>query len=162
MKFLLHARLYRVSMLALALVASPLSFAADTGNSAPARPTATERLDKARAAIKDQNWKTALGELKLAARDEPRNADVHNLLGYSYRKQAQPDLPQAFVHYKRALELNPAHKGAHEYIGEAYLMDKKPEEAEKHLASLEKLCGNKTCEEYADLFKAIGDYRAKN
>jgi hypothetical protein len=61
-----------------------------------------------------------------------------------------------------ALQLDPKHKGAHEYIGEAYLMDKKPAEAEKHLASLEKICGNKTCEEYADLAKSLADYRAKN
>ena len=41
-------------------------------------------------------------------------------------------------------------------------MDKKPAEAEKHLATLEKLCGNKTCEEYADLAKSLADYRVKN
>jgi hypothetical protein len=49
----------------------------------------------------------------------------------------------------------------HEYIGEAYLMEKNPAEAEKHLAELEKICGNKTCEEYADLSKAIADYKQK-
>ena len=38
-------------------------------------------------------------------------------------------------------------------------MDKKPAEAEKHLVQLEALCGNKTCEEYADLAKAIADYK---
>ena len=40
-------------------------------------------------------------------------------------------------------------------------MDKKPAEAQKHLAQLEILCGNKTCEEYADLAKAIADYTAR-
>ena len=95
-------------------------------------------------------------------RDEPRNADIHNLLGYSYRKQATPDLPKAFEHYKTAIRLDPRHKGAHEYIGEAYLMDKKPAEAEKHLAALAQICGNTSCEEYADLAKAIADYKARN
>jgi len=28
----------------------------------------------------------------------------------------------ALKHYKRSIELNPRHRGAHEYIGEAYLM----------------------------------------
>jgi len=84
------------------------------------------------------------------------------LLAYSYRKQARPDLPKAFEHYNIALKLDPKHRGAHEYIGEAYLMDKKPAEAEQHLAELEKICGNKTCEEYADLARAIADYKAKN
>ena len=60
------------------------------------------------------------------------------------------------------MSINPKHRGAHEYIGEAYLMDKKPAEAEQHLSQLEALCGNKTCEEYADLAKSIADYKAKN
>ena len=135
--------------------------AADTGPVVK-QPSANERIDLARDAIKAKDWKKALAELNLAVREEPRNADVHNLLGYSYRKQASPNLPKAFEHYKTALNLNPKHKGAHEYIGEAYLMDKKPQEAEKHLTELEKLCGNKTCEEYADLAKALADYKAKN
>lgn len=151
---------HRMAALVVGISAAMSALAADTGPATEA-PSASERISLARDAIKAKNWKQALAELKLAARDEPRNADVHNLLGYSYRKQAQPDLPQAFVHYKRALELNPAHKGAHEYIGEAYLMDKKPQEAEKHLTTLEKLCGNKTCEEYADLAKALAEYKDK-
>ncbi len=122
-------------------------------------PTASARMDSARTAIRAGNWRLAVAELNLAVRDEPGNADIHNLLGYSYRKQASPNLAKAFEHYRTALRLNPQHKGAHEYIGEAYLMDKKPAEAEKHLAALEKLCGNKTCEEYTDLAKAIAAYR---
>lgn len=137
----------------------PSSWAADT---TPKGPTTNERLDLARKAIALKDWNKALFELTQAEQAEPRNADVHNLLGYTYRKRATPDLPRAFTHYKKALELDPKHKGAHEYIGEAYLMDKKPAEAEKHLVQLEALCGNKTCEEYADLFKSIADYKAKN
>ena len=144
----------------LALLASTVAFAADT--TPVAEPTPSERMATARSAIQAKDWRKAIAELNAAARAEPRNADVHNLLGYSYRKQATPNLSKAFEHYNTALKLNPQHKGAHEYIGEAYLMDKKPAEAEKHLAELEKLCGNKTCEEYADLAKALADYKAKN
>jgi Tfp pilus assembly protein PilF len=148
-----------VALAAMALTAA--AFAADTAPTASA-PTALERISAAREAIKAKNWKTALNELNMAAKEEPKNADVHNLLGYANRKQAQPNLPKAFEHYKMALQLDPNHKGAHEYIGEAYLMDKKPAEAEKHLATLEKLCGNKTCEEYADLAKSLAEFRVKN
>lgn len=137
------------------------AFAADTAPTTAA-PTASERVTNAREAIKAKNWRAALNELNMAVKDEPKNADIHNLLGYANRKQAQPNLTKAFEHYKTALRLDPGHKGAHEYIGEAYLMDKKPAEAEKHLAALEKLCGNKTCEEYADLAKALGEYQSKN
>ena len=137
------------------------TLAADTGP-AVQQPNASERLNLAREAVKNKDWKKSLAELTLAVREEPRNADIHNLLAYSYRKQASPNLPKAFEHYNTALRLNPKHKGAHEYIGEAYLMDKKPAEAEKHLAELEKICGNKSCEEYADLAKAVAHYKAKN
>ena len=124
------------------------------------QPSANERIKNAEDAIKAKNFTIAVNELSIALRDAPNNADLHNLLAFSYRKQAQPNLPKAFEHYKIALQLDPKHKGAHEYIGEAYLMDKKPVEAEKHLVELEKICGNKTCEEYADLAKAIAQYKA--
>ena len=45
-----------------------------------------------------------------------------------------------FKHYKRSIELNPRHRGAHEYIGEAYLMVNDLPNAEKHLAALRSIC----------------------
>jgi Flp pilus assembly protein TadD len=145
---------------------SALAQAADSGASfSPSSPRVTpvsERLAAARKAIAAKDWAGAIGELEAAERADPRNADVHNLMGYTYRVRPTPDLPKAFEHYNIALKLDPNHKGLHEYIGEAYLMDKKPAEAEKHLAQLEKICGNKTCEEYVDLSASIADYKAKN
>jgi len=141
-----------------AALAAPAARAADTPTE-PAAPPVAERLAAARKAVDAKDWNKAMTELNAAVRAEPRNADVHNLLGYTYRKRATPDLAKAFEHYNTALRLNPNHKGAHEYIGEAYLMDKKPAEAQKHLVALEKICGNKTCEEYQDLAKSIAAYR---
>ena len=151
-------------LLAALLAACAASHAADTPGANPSArsPTVNERLDNARKAIYAKDWNKALSELNTAAREEPRNADVQNLLGYSWRKRATPDLAKAFEHYNNALRLDPRHKGAHEYIGEAYLMDKKPAEAEKHLVQLESICGNRTCEEYQDLAKSIAEYKAKN
>jgi tetratricopeptide (TPR) repeat protein len=134
--------------------------AEDTPSNMPA--ASQDSLGAARAAIAAKDWRKAIGELNGVVKSEPRNADAHNLLGYSHRKQATPNLAKAFEHYKTALQIDPKHLGAHEYIGEAYLMDRKPAEAEKHLTALEQLCGNKTCEEYVDLAKALSDYRAKN
>lgn len=116
-------------------------------------------LQAGRQALDAQDWQTAIGHFEKAVLLEPTNADGFNLLAYSLRKQATPNLSKAFENYLIALKLDPNHKGAHEYIGEAYLMDKKPDEAKKHLAILEKLCGNKACEEYVDLAKAIAEYK---
>jgi Flp pilus assembly protein TadD len=154
---------FKQLLIALAAV-SAFAHAADTPGSNPSvrTPSVNERLASARAAIQAKDWTKAFNELNTAVREDPRNADVHNLLGYSYRKRATPDITKAFEHYYTALRLDPRHKGAHEYIGQAYLMDKKPAEAEKHLAQLESICGNKTCEEYAELSKAIADYKKAN
>ena len=132
-------------------------FAADTPTDP--EPSAAQSMEAGRSAIEAINWSATITEFKAAEKEEPRNADAHNLLAYSFRKQAKPDLSKAFEHYRTALKFNPDDKGAHEYSGEAYLMDKKPAEAEKYLADLERICGNKTCEEYVDLARAIAQYK---
>lgn len=111
-----------------------------------------------RAAIEAKQWQTAIRAFSLAALRDTRNADIHNYLGYAYRHTGQMDL--AFTHYERALQLNPRHRGAHEYMGEAYLMVNDLPKAEAHLAALEKICLI-PCEEYEDLKKAIAEYRRK-
>ena len=58
-----------------------------------------------------------------------------------------------------SLQINPDHKGANEYIGEAYLELKQPAKAKIHLDRLAKLCGP-SCEEYRDLKQAFEAYRA--
>ena len=143
---------------ALLLAALPVAQAADEVTT-PAAPTVAERLANARAAIAAKEWSRAMRELNVAVREQPRNADVHNLLGYAYRKRASPDLGKALEHYQTALQLDPRHKGAHEYIGEAYLMKGEPAQAQRHLAELEKICGGQACEEYQDLAKAIAAHR---
>ncbi len=125
-------------------------------------PTVNQRLKAAREAIAKADWRNAKYETQKVIGEEPGNADAHNLLAYAYRKQERPDLTRAFEHYKIALQLNPQHKGAHEYIGEAYLMDRKPERAEQHLVALERICGNRQCEEYVDLEQALTAYRKAN
>jgi Tfp pilus assembly protein PilF len=60
--------------------------AADTPAESAA-PTASERVSTARAAIKAKNWKLALAELNSAVKDDPKNADIHNLLGYANRNK---------------------------------------------------------------------------
>lgn len=148
-------------LLAVAVVAGTAQ-AADEPGSSPATPSSSERMANARKALAAHDYGKAVAELTTVVRSDPRNAEAHNLLGYSYRKSPAPDLKKAFEHYGTALRIDPRHKGAHEYIGEAYLADRKPAEAEKHLAELERICGNRSCDEYADLAKSIAAYKARN
>ena len=150
-------------VLAALLFAAGGAWPADTPDAGPVPPppTVQERIAKARKAVERQDWSAAQRELNVALREAPQNADVHNLLGYTYRKRASPDLAKALDHYSTALRIDPAHKGAHEYIGEAYLIKGQLPEAERHLAELERICGGPGCEEYRDLAKAIVSYKEK-
>jgi Flp pilus assembly protein TadD len=109
-------------------------------------------------AIDAKDWPAAIKLLNSAALRDTRNADIQNYLGYAYRHAGQFHL--AFRHYQRALQLNPRHRGAHEYVGEAYLMVHKLAKAEEHLAALQKICLI-PCEEYEDLKKKIAEYHGK-
>ncbi len=109
-------------------------------------------------AMDKKNWEEAVKRFQVAARRNPDSADLQNYLGFSYRNLKQMDL--AFKHYKRSIELDPRHRGAHEYIGEAYLMIGDLANAEKHLAALRNIC-LLPCEELTDLEKAVAEFRAK-
>lgn len=136
------------SMLAACLLASSFAFAAD---SSPPTPRDTE-LEKAKTAIARKDWAAALVVLEPYTAANPRSADGFNLLGYSLRNQNKYD--ESLVAYKQALNLDPKHKGAHEYIGIAYVQMGQLDKAKEHLASLDKICPF-SCEEYRDLKKAI-------
>jgi Flp pilus assembly protein TadD len=111
-----------------------------------------------KAAMDMKNWAEAVKRFQQAALRAPDSADLHNYLGFSYRNFGQLDL--ALKHYKRSIELNPRHRGAHEYIGEAYLMLNDLPGAEKHLAALRGIC-LLPCVELADLEKAVTEFRAR-
>jgi tetratricopeptide (TPR) repeat protein len=87
-----------------------------------------------------------------------RNADIQNYLGYAYRNAGNYE--KAFAHYERALKLSPRQRGAHEYVGETYLLVGNLAKAEEHLAALKSICLI-PCEEYDDLKAAIANYRGK-
>jgi Flp pilus assembly protein TadD len=113
----------------------------------------------AKKAISAKDWNGALAALTTAVKKEPQNADIHNLLGFAYRNSGKLDL--AFTHYERALKIDPRHLGAHEYVGEAYLMTNDLAKAEWHLGELKRHC-SRVCEERDDLEKAIAAYKKKN
>ncbi len=134
------------------------AFAADTPSNMPAPADASDLMQQARVAIQQRDWVQALSVLEQAHSQGLDSADLHNLLGYSLRMKPAPDVQRAVHHYQSALMRNPGHLGAHEYLGEAYLMLGDVPAAQKHLAILRELCGSVDCEEYRDLQRAIGEY----
>jgi Flp pilus assembly protein TadD len=142
-------RILFAAVVALALQHGAL--AADTPSAAP------DKLTQARTLIKSKQWAEAVEELKRV--NDPGSADWNNLMGYTLRKGATPDLDGAERHYNEALRINPNHRGALEYSGELYLIKGDLPTAEKRLATLDKAC-TFGCEEFTDLKKAIERYKA--
>ena len=147
---------FRPLILAGLLAAGTVLAAGDPVTSEPKDPV----LEQAAAATKRQDWAGAAGMLRDALAKDPNNAGYHNLYAYSIRKGANPDMNLVFKHYNEALRIDPKHRGAHEYIGEAYLMVGNVAKAKEHLGQLEKLCFF-GCTEYTDLKKAIAQHETK-
>lgn len=141
-------------------------FGAGTESSDNSAATTSDQINSlyelAEKHIYNKNYDKSLKLLKKLTKREDlgtRRADIYNLLGFSYRKLDNPELDKSFAAYMMALELDPEHAGAHEYLGELYLMRDQKNEALKMLSKLESLVG-KNAEEYKDLLEAIENYQS--
>ena len=108
-------------------------------------------LTSVRAKIKAKDFKAAIAELTPML-ETHQHADVYNLLGFSLRKTG--DAKQGYTFYRKALEFDPEHKGALEYLGELYVEIGQIDKARENVVLLKKLCPA-GCEELADLEQAI-------
>ena len=115
-------------------------------------------LTSVRAKIKAKEYVAALAELRKLAEDV-QYADVYNLLGFTLRKTG--DFKTSLTYYTKAIEMQPEHKAAREYLGELYVETGNMEKAKEQLAVLVKLCPD-GCEEREDLQKAINAKSASN
>ena len=107
-------------------------------------------------AIDAKDWKKAISIFNGIRNAD---ADVLNYVGYAQRNLGNYD--DAINSYKRALVMDSDHRGANEYIGEAYLLMNNLPMAERHLTALNRICGA-GCEEYKDLARAVAEYKKKH
>ena len=134
-------------------IAVAIALASSTARAVDSEPTTTAPdLTAVRATIKAKDFKGALSQLWTIMDQGVQHADVYNLMGFSLRKTG--DYTYALTYYKKALDYDADHKGAHEYLGELYVETGQLPKAREHLAILEKLCPE-GCEEREDLAKAI-------
>ena len=139
----------------LCILCSLAAAGADLPSAAHAVDVITSRnapdLSSVRAKIKAKDFAAALAELTPLMRTN-EHADVYNLMGFSLRKTG--DYKQAYTFYRKALDFDPEHKGALEYLGELYVETGQLDKAKENVVLLKKLCPS-GCEELADLEKAI-------
>ena len=151
------------ALLAALPVSAPApTFAAGGGGnggaaSVPARPEDPDYTAGVKA-IKSREYPKAVSHLEKSVERDGQNPDAYNWLAYAIRKNGDP--AKSIPIYEKALALDPKHRGAHEYIGEAYLaLDNLPK-AKEHLARLNSLCFF-PCSEYRDLKKAVEAYESR-
>src|SRR5689334_22287958 len=95
-------------------VAPPRALAVDTQTN-----VGEVDLTSVRQKVKAKDMKSAIEELTpIIAKFD--NADAYNLYAFSLRNTG--DYKQAFTYYGKALDFDPNHKGAREYLGELYVM----------------------------------------
>lgn len=129
---------------------SPITgFAADSGDSTPAKPS---EISSARTALKAENFTAAEALLKKAVAKDTGSADAWNLLAYSIRKQGRMD--EAEELYGKALAIDKEHVGALEYLGVLYVQTGRLDKAKALLARIDDACLF-SCDEYDALKEAI-------
>lgn len=158
----------RGAALALALMlAAPPAWAVFSGDMSPRAESGDADYAEAIRMREAKNWFATIDALKRVVARRPWHDNAHSLLGYSYRQIEEYEL--ALHHYHIALELNPRHRQALEYLGRAYLQMHWPDKARETLAKLGEVCafvsltfsdGDFTdgCNEYRMLRDAVVEY----
>ena len=135
-----------------AMAASP-AWAVDT----PAAGKDAPDLSAVRGKIKAKDWAGAVADLRKLA-ESNQHADVYNLMGFSLRNLGQ--YAEARTYYGKALDFDPQHKGAHEYLGELYIKTGEMDKARAMVVKLQTLCPA-GCEELDDLRNDVAEAEAK-
>lgn len=88
--------------------------------------------------INQERFAEAYAALERAQAAAGPHADIYNYMGFVSRKLGRYDA--ALAYYDQALELDPVHLGATEYLGELYIQLGQIDRARTQLARLDDLC----------------------
>ncbi len=157
---------FGVCLLCLGLAGTPAWAIMSGDESTRARSGDSDYAD-GKEAFEAENWPAVVEALDKVVARRPWHDNAHNMLGFSWRKLGNYE--RAFAHYDKALTLNPRHRGALEYLGEAYLELGRIDEANATLLRLAEVCdyvvmafdnqGWKSgCEELRDLKEAFAEH----
>ncbi len=149
---------------ALALAAPSQVIAVDSGGGGSSGASVStfdvaKEMRRARTKIAAEKFKAALRILRTVVRNDRRNADAYNLLGFASRKLDRLDDAQEY--YVSALRIDPGHLGALEYQGELFLILDQTDDAASNLARLLALCGV-NCDENRDLRRDMAVHKGSS
>lgn len=124
----------------------------DSGGSSSYSNNGSSPMSEAMIYLEQEDYQRAIDEVNRFIKDQGETADALNLLGFSNRKLKNYD--DAYDYYIRALEMEPDHIGATEYLGELYVETGQMDKAQTQLARLKEICPA-DCSEYQKLQDAI-------
>ena len=143
-------------LLAVAAPAPVFAFGSNDSSSSSSSSSTADLFTKAEKKVKAEQYADAIPMLEKVIKQDPKNANALNYLGYSYRKTGHPD--KALGYYEQALAINPNHRGANEYLGELYLELKQLDKAQERLNVLSTACNG--CEEYTELKEKVEAFKS--
>jgi tetratricopeptide (TPR) repeat protein len=164
---LLIARCLVLGWITVAIMGGP-ALAITSGGMSEQAPPGDDDYAQGKAVFEREDWPEVIEHMTRVIAKRPWHDDAYNLLGFAYRKLG--DYDRALEAYDRALDLNPHHRGALEYLGEAYLELDRPELAKHMLDRLAAECqqvamrtnaadGSPSgCEEWQELKEAYDSY----
>ena len=155
-----------VVVAAVLLLAAAPARAIMSGAESRLAPSGDADYAAGKAAFERDEWQAAIAHLTLVLVNRPWHDNANTMVAYAWRKLGEHEL--AFAHYARALEQNPRHRGALEYLGEAYLDLGRVDEARTTLLRLVRVCDDVVmafdntgwksgCEELLDLKAAFAE-----
>ena len=99
-----------------------------------------DKTDKAK-----KLYAQAFKKFEKAYKEDKKNPDILNYMGYTTRKVGNFDQAEKF--YLAGLKIEPNHNGINEYLGELYVQTNQIDKANERLAVLK----NCNCDEYNEL-----------
>ena len=106
-----------------------------------------QRINNAINLIKKEDYSKAVRILKKILKKKKYQKDPDILNEYAFALRKSGDLAKAETFYNKALDIDPKHNGALEYLGELYVDTKRKDKANILLSKL----SNCKCEEYSEL-----------
>jgi tetratricopeptide (TPR) repeat protein len=165
MRVMKQGNLRAIAIVVLGLMALPgVGYAMSTNSSSSSSsssssdPAGPDLYKQAQGLIDQKEYAQAIPLLQQSIQQKGEYADALNLLGFANRKLGNQS--KAMTYYTKALNKEPNHLGANEYMGELYLEMNQLPKAQERLAILKSACGS--CEAYQDLEGQINDYKKKH
>ena len=109
--------------------------------------------------IQEKKYQEAIDRLNEALAEHDDDAELFNLIAYSHRQLKRYEI--ALNYYLKALEIDPDHRGANEYLGELYLHFGQLDKALERRDVIDADCFFR-CKEQKALEAAIEEYRKQN